>query len=364
MKSAKKSVSDVAPSTCRYKEHAMKKRTTLIGSIAVLALALTACSGNSAADDDPSTVTVSNFAGGEFSGYLMEKKGFFDKEGIDVTWEYISTGPQALNALASGSIDVMWGNVQMASALLTNGRDIEVISGGVGPVFSIIGTKGASTTWPASVESLAGGSLAMPALGAGAEYLSTYMVDQAGMKKGSVSFEATGGLPQGQAALEAGKVDAVFATPVQDALLRAKGYPVLFSWLDADSYQGTAPEALTKLSGYADYDYWVDSAWAEKNDEVIQGFQAATQAGQAWLQDPANIDEIISMLRGSDFDLPALDDETFKIYVETNIRMVNADYSVEGGNAWVEAFASAGAPGMDKMPDASDWVNENLQDKQ
>lgn len=77
-------------------------------------------------------------------------------------------------------------------------------------------------------------------MGGVAEWYSRYILQQAGVDPNSVTYEGTGGLPQSQAALEQGRVSAIFAGPAQDAVLRAAGHPVIFSWMDSEAYKGTA----------------------------------------------------------------------------------------------------------------------------
>lgn len=338
-------------------------------TIAAAIVALTAACGSGTgtapsvgAAGEPATLKVNSFAGGDFASYIIDREGFFEKENLTIEWTDVNTGPQAANALVSGSLDLLYGNLSVTAPLLSQGKKLEVVSGGITPPFSIIGTKDSSVApWPAPAEGLKGKNIGVPAVGGVAEWYSRYILQQAGVDPNSVTYEGTGGLPQSQAALEQGRVSAIFAGPAQDAVLRAAGHPVIFSWMDSEAYKGTAPESLTSVGSYSDFDYWATSTWVNENPDVVKRFQRAMHTGAEWLKDPANLDAVVASVRKSTYNLPNMDDATFTKYVKTTVDAFDPTYSVAAGNAFAQLLKTAGAPNTDKLPDASEWVNKQLQ---
>lgn len=340
-------------------------RRIAAGAIAAAAcLALSACGAAAAppASEQDRNVTVTTYEGtSSFESYLVMKTGFFKKHGINVEEVVMPAGPQATNAFLSGSIDVHFIDVISLFPVLAKGEELEVISGAAGMYWTIVGDKGRSEkNWPQSITQLRGMKVAVPVKGSAADHIMTNTAIAAGMKPGDINTVATGGFPQSIAALESGQVDAAILEPLSSAKMLGQGYPSLFSYQNPRQKADVYPAEITDVLEQPEINYLARKEWREENPDVVKDFQAAIEEGFAYIQDPANFDEVVRLLRNSNYNIPSLDDKQFKTFVQGQLDLYDASYSKEAAESWSSFAKRVGISGAESIPAPEEWVSAGL----
>lgn len=343
----------------------MRTHRIAVGAIAAtVGLVLSACGAGAAppSSEQDRNVTVTTYEGtSSFEAYLVEKTGFFDKHNINLEEVALPAGPQATNAFLSGSIDVHFGDVIQMFPLLSKGEEMEVIAGAAGMYWTVIGDKDlAGKPWPQSITQLRGKKVAVTVKGSVGEYIMRNTAIAAGMKPDDINTVATGGFPQSIAALENGNVDAAVLEPLSTAAMQVQGYPSLFSYQNPSQPTDTYPQEITDIIDQPEINYLVRKSWGEENPDVIKDFQAAIEEGFAYIQDPANFDEVVQILRKSSYNIPSLDDKQFEAFVQGQLDLYDASYSKEAAEAWSSFAKRVGVSGAESLPAPEEWVAASL----
>src|SRR5262249_46210749 len=144
---------------------------------------------------------------------IAEKQGFFGKNDLQAEFVPVATGPQAANALVSGSVDVgILAPANVAPLLVQNVR-LTAVSGIQRMFVSLVGSKGMTIKWPESLLQLKGKRIGVLALGAAGNILCEEAILAAGLKKGDYTFVGTGSELGSGTALEQGGTDAACINP-------------------------------------------------------------------------------------------------------------------------------------------------------
>lgn len=341
------------------------RRRAAKGVVAILALGLaaaTACgspSAGSGAGGGGTTVRLQNYAGGStYLAYLTKQLGFFEHEGLDVEIVDVSTGPQAANALLSGSLDAALLNPFLVEPLLSQGQKLELISGQKGPYPSLVGSKELTQTgWPRSLEQLKGKSIGVLALGGADQTMCEIALRGAGVDKRDVTFVATGSGQGTGAALSTGNVDAGCVSDVPTASLSAEGFPVLFDFVNPKDPVEEYPEEVRAVTGDFSYlQYWSRSEWAQKNPQKVDGLRRAFAKTVAWMRDPAHGDELVSIMSASPYHVETLADSTFADFVKRSVTLYHVRFSDDSARTWMHIMGDIRDT---PMPPTSEWVDES-----
>lgn len=329
------------------------KHSTALVAVIIAAL-VAACSppGSNSAD----SVRLQSYAGGSmYLGYLTQALGNFDKEGVDVSIVEVSTGPQALNAMLSGSLDIGILNTFTVQPLLAQRQKLQVIGGHKGPYPQIIGSASLTETqWPQAVRQLKGRTIGVLALGGGEQAFCEIALRGAGLQPSDYTFVGTGSSQATGAALSTGRVDAGCVSDVPAASLISEGRPVLFSFLDRTSPASQYPADILSIG--EDFSYiqmWSTTDWAAKNPESVDKVRRGMAKTVAWMNDPANFEELVSILEKSPFHVESFSDETFRKFVKDSIPLYSVMFTEQSRDTWMKLMPEAG---FGTMPDADVWV--------
>ena len=320
----------------------MKRTCTL--TLCVGSLLLAAC-GSDDGSSGESTARVTeeaaeeappelrNFTVGVFPGafhslvqHVAVAEGMFEDVGLDVDLVETASGPEAIAALASKSIDVMInspGNQMLANA---EGQDIVGIIGGLDTAFYTWvaqqdwPTPNAGEGYPAAVEDLKGAQIGVTARGAETELFTREFLVDAGLDPDKdVSFVQVGIGPQAIGAFKAGQIDVLVGVePAQTLLIDVEGI-------------GKAMFDLRKGEGPERFALWPALSWqalrseADAEPELFTSFQEALVAAFDYMHDPANKDRVIEIY-GEVIDL---DQAALEAIYENNIDTVGPTFDCE-----------------------------------
>lgn len=260
---------------------------TLVASVTLVALAATACGsgsgggGSTTADSHDRTVHLNvgiSVSTGSIAVYLAEKKGYFTKQGLDVSFSTVQSGADAVPKLLNGSLDIALGDVAGTMSAAANGVPLRVV--GVANVAATDPSKDysgivASNPDIASAASLEGKTVAVNQLNGTAELAVKAAVDNRGADSSKVKFIELP-FPQMVAAVKAGRVDAALVAD-----------PFLSVGLGAGLHDVLAPQAYG-LPGLPSIIFVSSQKYASSAASTIHKFIVAmTAADKAANADPA-----------------------------------------------------------------------------
>jgi NitT/TauT family transport system substrate-binding protein len=202
--------------------------------------------------------------------WLTYDGGYFEREGLEVTMDYVASGTTLAQALLSG-------DVSLASA----GQETAIVSGVQGGDVVVVGVSleralfwVSANTSVRAPEDLRGKRLAVSRFGSASDTVARYYLPTVGLQpERDVAILQLGGNPEMVAALETGATDAAILSPPAVFQARRLGAPPLADLgdLDLQFYQsalvttrrflGERPEAMRRVArAYA-------AAWPLLQDE-------------------------------------------------------------------------------------------------
>lgn len=203
--------------------------------------------------------------------FIALQRGFFKQEGLDVRTTIIQAGPMAVPALKSGSMDISLTNFVSAIAAEDAGavhwKFLANSYQSAKNAFVVLAAAKSSVRGP---KDLAGKKIAVPALRAIGTLTIAASLAGFGLEGDEPKFVEMG-FPQMAAALEAGRVDAIWvAEPfIVDAERTIGARPVLDT---------SAPSSPTE--GFPVAGWGVLDSWAKRNPRSAAAFQRAIGKAQ------------------------------------------------------------------------------------
>jgi len=259
---------------------------------------------------------------------LAVEKGFFKEVGIDAKTVTVAHGPAAVTALASGSVDVATNAPEVFLALAGKGQSLKLIAGQTRQLGVFAARPGLDlpARFPDSVKALKGRKIGVTALSSATQYLSTAILNSAGLDATDVQFIAVGsGSPQ---ALSAGHIDAAFLTGPQIETSQMLGARLM---IDLRSNKN-CPGALD-ICGISQVGMWAMGDWIAKNGEAVQRIRRAIAKADVFLHDPANAAFAKAFLGthvSADFS-----EQVRNGYIQGALTILSADFSRKDLERWI-----------------------------
>jgi NitT/TauT family transport system substrate-binding protein len=220
--------------------------------------------------------------------------GFYEDEGLDVEVTFAQGGPQALQQLVGGNVDIIRNNpVEMIQAVVN--EDAPLISIGVVNQHTNFTLTSAQEDSYA-LEDLSGLSVGVPTLGGNAEQSLGIALRGVGVDPATVDLQAVGGDASGFAALEEGLVDALFVSRSTVAQYRAAG---------EDPYT----DELSDVNPLLGTNLVTQTGFLEENRDVVVRYLRALHAVKTALIDEEQRRELIPCVADGGWDLPQLEDQ-------------------------------------------------------
>jgi NitT/TauT family transport system substrate-binding protein len=219
--------------------------------------------------------------------------GFYEDEGLDVEVTFAQGGPQAMQQLVGGNVDIIRNNpVEMIQAVVN--EDAPLISiGMVNQHTNFTLTSSQEDSY--ALEDLAGLRVGVPTLGGNAEQSLGIALRGVGVDPATIELQAVGGDASGIAALEEGLVDALFVSRSTVAQYRAAG---------ADPYT----DELSDVNPLLGTNLVTQTSFLDENRDVVVRYVRALHAAKVALIDEEQRRELIPCVADGGWDLPQLED--------------------------------------------------------
>lgn len=249
----------------------MRRLLAGIAASVVLASATTGC-GSSTTDDTAKSGGRTSVKVGVIPIidvapiYLGKEKGFFSKQGIDLTLESGQGGAAIVPGVVSGQFQFGFSNVTSLMLAQSKGVPLKGVANGVnstdkqGADFGALVVKKDSPI--KSAKDLAGKKVSVNTLKNIGDTTTRESVRKAGGDPGSVKFVELA-FPQMPAALEAGQIDAAWVVEPTLSLIKSKGGRVI-----ASPFVDTSPVLTVAL-------YFTSTKLAQQNPGLVKKFQTA-----------------------------------------------------------------------------------------
>ncbi len=273
---------------------------------AALALSLVACSGGGNAapgGDGPDELTKISMH--VYPGTLLSvptfvgiEEGIFKKHGIELEPVSFPSGPEAVQALVSGGVDLV--DTSPSVINITNEQRgsavIKAVVGGIagGLHYSIVGGPGVD--WPdpsdqqAVLEALEDKTIGVTVVGADTQNVFAGLMELAGLDPTKADFVGVGIGASAVAAVTTGQVDAVVAAPPSGERIVDEGGITLIDFRTGGVHEAFEPFMQTN--------YFATEKWLQENEDAAHRLQKAFAESMEFIKDPANIDRVTEIFVG------------------------------------------------------------------
>ncbi|WP_326834711.1 ABC transporter substrate-binding protein [Amycolatopsis rhabdoformis] len=332
------------------------RRLTALLAATVLAATPAACGGGSDAAAPPAnglpTLKLVSYTSGAAAwiGYLGQKKGFFAKDGVNVQLVTLPAGAQATSALLGGSLDVANLDLNNIGPALVQGQKFKLLVNEYVNNWQII-SKSADATKP--LDSLLSSikTVGVPSLGGAGTRFVQYLAQLHGGNAQAIKYVVD---PNG-ASQVSGSTDATATDPVGGCVLENQGFKSAFSFLDLKAPKESYPAQVQALIGLPALSYWSSAKWADDNPKAVTAFQQGVKDTIAWVKDPANGDEIASMLANTVWHVSSLPGPAWTACVKSTVKQFDPEFPPAAVDTW-NTFVKATGVAPNGLPPASQWL--------
>lgn len=257
------------------------------------------------------TVRFQDYPGtGNMLARVAIAKGFCEKAGIKCELQMIPAAPLGAQAMMAKSIDAFFGPVVVVNGAVQKGAKMKMVVGGavVNTMILVAGnhleTPNAGKGWPAFMQDFKGKKIGVPSRGSAFEFYATWMLLKAGMKAEDVIYVAVGAPNTAYGALVSKQVDALLmfepAGAMCDVMKTCKRI-----WTAATDAQ---PAEMYAMNGGGSGMVFSQET-IDKSPHVIEAVIKAFKESDAFINTPANFDEVLKIgLQNFRFDMPKGDE--------------------------------------------------------
>jgi ABC-type nitrate/sulfonate/bicarbonate transport system substrate-binding protein len=272
----------------------LMKRISQLAGLLVLALAATPLSPAAA----QTKLTVVTFSGAtNLPVWLAIDKGFFAKEGLDVTHEVTRGSEGVMQGIMSGKYQFGSAALDNTIAYAEGQGDVKLDNFDAVAIMGVHSGMSRIVTRPEikSLKDIKGQTVAVDAANSGYGLVMFKILELNGLKRDDYKVLAVGSGPNRMAALKDNKAVAAAVSPPEDIKAKADGYNVLADATEIiGAYQGSA--------------YIVSRAWAKAHEkEVLSFIRAIAAASDAIVKDKATA---IAVMKTRIKDISDADAET------------------------------------------------------
>ena len=237
-------------------------------------------------------------------------KGYCEKAGIKCELQVIPASPLGAQAMMANSITSFWGPTEVANNAVLKGSKMKMVTGGsVSMVFQLVAgnhleTPNAAKGWPHFMQDFKGKKIGVTSRGSGTEIWMAWMLEKAGIKAEDVTIVAVGGPVTAYGALISKQVDAVMMfDPVGAMCDVLKTCKVVYR-----AATDPQPAETFALNGGGNGFFFMQD-YIDKNPHVIEAVIRAMKEADAFINNPANFDELNKIAaQFFKFDMPKGDE--------------------------------------------------------
>lgn len=213
-------------------------------------------------------------------GSLLLEKGFLKEEGFEPQMSIFQSAPQAIQQLIAGAYQVASAQPEPLVSAVERGAAIGAFTAPANtPDWILCAQKDIK-----SLADLKGKSIGVSALNSSEVWLTTALMEKAGLKKGDWNFITSGISPLKIAALDKGAIGAAILFQPSAELALSQGFRAVAHYAGQRLY----PSILYSMS----------RDWAAKGEAGMR-VSRAFQKGHQWLWNPDNKAEAIAVLAKS-----------------------------------------------------------------
>ena len=289
--------------------------------VAAMTVAATCIATRAFAQGKGETVKFQDYPGtGNMLVRVAISKGYCEKAGIKCELQTIPSAPLAAQAMLAKSIDSFLGPAEVMTPAILRGSKMKMVSGGV--VTSVlqlivgnhVDAPNANKGWPAFMQDFKGKKVGVTTRGSATELWMTYLLTRAGINPEGVTFVAVGGPNTAYGALVSKQVDGLMLfDPVGTMCDVLKTCKVLYR-AASDPQPADVYAVNGGSSGLVFTQEYID-----KNPHVIDAVIKAVKDADAFINAPANFDEVVRIAgQYFKFEMPK-GDEVLTTALHSNI---------------------------------------------
>jgi ABC-type nitrate/sulfonate/bicarbonate transport system substrate-binding protein len=286
--------------------------------------------------------------------HMAEKQGNFEAHGVDLEFQLFSSVTAMTAAVSSGDIDAAAQGIQVVAGYneTSDASDFLFFAPMQINDTVILARTGTgipaadAETWEPTIKAFEGRTIGVPALGANADGLTSYMAQKVGMRPGTdLTTIAVGIGATAQAAMEQEQIDVVYELSRGMGIQLQKG----LSYVVMDLAAGNAPEELSRLFGGG---LFASAAQLDKRPEAYKALAAALAQTREAIADPAN-ESVLKEIIASEY---APGDEELQDFLMTrSFIFSDVEFTDDFINRAVKGNAAAGVVGKDVQAEELMW---------
>ena len=263
--------------------------------VAAMAMAATCIAPHAFAQGRGETVKFQDYPGtGNMLVRVAISKGYCEKAGIKCELQTIPSAPLAAQAMLAKSIDSFLGPAEVMTPAILRGSKMKMVSGGVVTnvlqliVGNHVDAPNANKGWPAFMQDFKGKKVGVTTRGSATELWMTYLLTRAGINPEGVTFVAVGGPNTAYGALVSKQVDGLMLfDPVGTMCDVLKTCKVLYR-----AASDPQPADMYAVNGGSSGLVFTQE-YIDKNPHVIDAVIKAVKDADAFINAPANFDEVV-----------------------------------------------------------------------
>ncbi|MET0885154.1 MAG: ABC transporter substrate-binding protein [Mycetocola sp.] len=317
----------------------------------------TGCSSPGAGDETAAPQEVTTIEFGASTGLetplqqldqLGINAGIYRDNGLELNPVIIAAGgPAFTSSLVGGSTNFSMLPVVGALSAVDQGECLSFLTVNRGNFFSLVSLPDTELTnegedFPDNVKGLKGKTVGLYLVGSTESAVLATLLEAAGMTPSDVVEVAVGAPDTAVAALQAGQVDVIVATPPTYIRLGENGYKTVVSVDSPDMPTRGIPETF----------FGTTCEYADEHPEVIEAFCRSQQETRNWALDPKNEDSVLEAIEKAD---------------SFTAEEAATAWEQSGSNSWFpdvgiseEVWATTSVWGIDP-PEYSKYVNADCQ---
>jgi ABC-type nitrate/sulfonate/bicarbonate transport system substrate-binding protein len=313
-----------------------------LGLCAVLTACVASSVGAYAASADKDSAETFNLTvqPGSIINVLIEvatKEGFWRKNNLNPNFIVAQNGPAAVQALASGSVDVAANAPENFLPLVSKGVELQLFAGQNRQVFMLVANDAfdsGRSAYPAVISRLKGKKIGITAPGSASYYMTKYLFQSVNMAADDVEYVSYSSVGGAVAALETHSIDAgVINEPSVTILLHDKKGQILVDL--------RKPGGPPLISGIAQVGMWARTSWIREHPRTVAAIRKAMAQADIFIHDPKNY-EAAKAIIGTELPKGYSDSEIDR-YVKENLSNIDSAFPAKAMEAWVQFDVATGA---------------------
>ena len=268
---------------------------------------------------------------------VASKENLWQKNGLNPNLIVAQNGPAAVQALASGSVDVAANAPENFLPLVAKGIGLQMFAGQNKQVFLLVANEAfdsGKTTYPEVLKRLKGKKIGITAPGSASYYTTKYLFQSVNIPDSEIQYVSYSSVGGAVASIQTHSVDAgVINQPSVDILLHDKKGQILVDL--------RKPGGPPLISGIAQIGMWARTDWIKAHPQTVAGIRKAMAQADVFIHDPKNF-ETAKAIIGSELPKGYSDAEIDR-YVKEGLENIDSAFPSSAMKAWVQFNVETGA---------------------